>query len=797
MKHCALTIFVVVICVGGIEAIHGANFLRTFRAEHRESAYALTREDLYFRKKRRLEQRIQGHRLDETKHTGSMLREETLHELFREFTNSASQEAEKAHHRRRGIFKGNAMIRGSILGKLRSTTRAGTASNALGSTEHQIRSRVDSVIGACADRSALHEAGNEEYIPPAREDFYSYVNSPFPYTLEESMSQWGSWEELQEVVTLRTLSIVSSARASNDDIIQPIFENCMDFSNRTNIEPLETLLDIINDTGIPIERVVAELHFHGVFAGFAFSVNPDMSNSSKNMMSILPVGNPARTRDEIDAYRKMLTALKDQNWNGTKTPILPPSYFRGDAVETTVAYEEKLRSSMADLSKLRSAEFTNNMRPVTSISNGTFAWSKYFGYLESLAGIAPIQMVNIDDVKYIDWFSNQVESVFDGEFREYAKMLVLVQAAAHGPGEHKDDLFEYKSAITGVQGRKEQMLICVDTLNGMAGERVGQKYVETYFDDDRADEAISFVKNVAHALEEVINGSGVLDEHTRKEAIRKFRLLSYHVARPKKWVDFSTLDLVNAQNMLDIAFRIAKFWTKKELSIIHEAKDPDKWHMNAHEVNAYYDSSSNVIAFPAAVFAEPLYIRDGAEGLSKEHILAWNYGALGAIIGHEVGHGYDDNGRLFDGLGNLRDWWTEEDVERYDSTKNRVIELYSRECCIADNLCVDGALTVGENLADIVGVRVALKALKRVCPKCDSKVFFSSWAFAWRTYITDKAAALAIKTDVHSPAKCRVNVVLRNNPCFHEAFRLIEGDEMSNKTDLIAVWSDNEAISCP
>jgi putative endopeptidase len=300
---------------------------------------------------------------------------------------------------------------------------------------------------------------------------------------------------------------------------------------------------------------------------------------------------------------------------------------------------------------------------------------------------------------------------------------------------------------------------------------------------------VSLVNNLKAALKERITGLTWMSDVTKKEAIDKLEKINVKVGYPDKWIDYSSMQIgVNSyyENMMNATH----FAVKRDMDKIGKPVDRTEWGMTPQTVNAYYNPNMNEIVFPAGILQPPFFFLDADDAV--------NYGAIGVVIGHEMSHGFDDQGRQYDKEGNLRDWWTPEDATNF-GTQTKALVAHYDSYKLLDSLHVDGSLTLGENIADLGGVNISytafLKAMagKDLTEKIDGftppQRFFLSYAQVWRNNIRDKELMRRLKEDVHSPGEARINAIVYNIPAFYQAFNVKPGDKMYIPDDkVIKIW---------
>jgi predicted metalloendopeptidase len=317
----------------------------------------------------------------------------------------------------------------------------------------------------------------------------------------------------------------------------------------------------------------------------------------------------------------------------------------------------------------------------------------------------------------------------------------------------------------------------VNAVNGTMGELLGQLYVDKHFDESAKARMDELIANLVEAYRQSITGLEWMSEETKQQALLKLSKFDPKVGYPKKWRDYSALE-VTAGDLVANVKSAATFEYNRQVDKLDKPVDKSEWFMNPQTVNAYYNPVWNEIVFPAAILQPPFFNVEADDAV--------NYGGIGSVIGHEIGHGFDDQGRQFDGDGNLRDWWTDADAERFNERKDKLAAQYDGYEVI-DGLTINGQFTSGENIGDLGGLGIAYKAYRlslggEEAPVIDGYTgdqrFFLGWAQVWRSKARDEEAKRLLTIDPHSPPKFRANGAAVNIDPFYEAFDVKEGDGM-------------------
>jgi predicted metalloendopeptidase len=335
----------------------------------------------------------------------------------------------------------------------------------------------------------------------------------------------------------------------------------------------------------------------------------------------------------------------------------------------------------------------------------------------------------------------------------------------------------YDAGLSGTEAPEPKWKRAVNAVNGSMGELLGQLYVERHFDEAAKARMDVLIANLVEAYRQSIIELEWMSEETKEQALVKLSRFNPKVGYPNEWRDYSAMEVAEGDLVGNVK-SAATFEYDRQIGKLDRPVDKNEWFMNPQTVNAYYNPVWNEIVFPAAILQPPFFNVEADDAV--------NYGGIGAVIGHEIGHGFDDQGRQFDGDGNLRDWWTEADAERFDQRKDKLAAQYD-SYVVVDGLTINGQFTSGENIGDLGGLGIAYKAYQialdgQEAPVIDGLTgdqrFFLGWAQVWRSKSRDEEAKRRLTTDPHSPAKFRANGAAVNIDAFYTAFEVAEGDGM-------------------
>ncbi|MBQ9540343.1 MAG: M13 family metallopeptidase [Alphaproteobacteria bacterium] len=424
--------------------------------------------------------------------------------------------------------------------------------------------------------------------------------------------------------------------------------------------------------------------------------------------------------------------------------------------------KEKLRDPVANYHKMPIAQLKSELPG--------FDWDTYF----RARGIAP-EYINVNQIEPIAESIKIINTVDLDLLKAYLKWFLISSADGFLDDKTYDIAFDFSRVLSGQAEKKPRWKRSVAMLDGSLGEEIGRLYVKKYFSDAAKKRMQTLVKNLQSALKMRIEQLDWMSENTKRQALKKLNTFRAKIGYPDVWRDYSKLE-IRDDSLYDNMIRVAEFEDRFWLDKIGQKKDPNIWFMNAHEVNAYYDPTTNEICFPAGILQYPFFDMTADD--------AFNYGAIGAVIGHEMTHGFDDSGRQFDENGNMRDWWGDTDAKSFVARAN-VMRDFFNNIIVAPNVHANGEFTLGENLADYGGITVAYTAYMNFGNRTESadgftdvQRFFISYATNWTSNIRDEAILKQTKTNEHSLERWRVNGILPHIDAWYDAFGVGPGDKM-------------------
>jgi putative endopeptidase len=639
-----------------------------------------------------------------------------------------------------------------------------------------------------ARAGAKHE-GFDASIRP-QDDFFRHVNGGWIAKTEipPDRPAYGSFFQLRDKSESSLRAIIDesaantgSAEGSEARKIGDLYASFMNEARADGLgkKPIEADLarvDAITDKSALIPTI-ASFQREGITGLFLAGVAPDFKKSDQYILYLnqsgLSLPDEAYYReDNFKPIREKFVAHVEKMFELAGFPEPKAEAARVMAVETALA------KNHWDRVKIRDRTLTYNKmdrKALDSLSPG-IDWNAWF----STIGSAKIDELVVRQPDYFKALSTILAATPLADLKAWLKWQVLSDAAPLLSKPFVEENFKFfEKTLTGAPEMKPRWKRGVALVEVALGEALGKLYVAKHFPPAAKERMKELVANLIEAYRDDIRSLDWMSAETRKRALEKLAKFTPKIGYTEKWRDYSTLQ-IDRDDSVGNARRAAVFEQARNLAKLGKPVDRQEWGMTPQTVNAYYNPSMNEIVFPAAILQPPFFDMKADD--------AFNYGAIGAVIGHEIGHGFDDQGAKFDGDGNMIDWWTEPDLKEFKSRARKLIEQYnSYEPKQLPGHKVNGALTIGENIGDLGGLSIAYKAYRRSLKGHEPPViegstgdqrFFIGWALAWRSKSRDAEIARRLAVDSHSPAEFRCNGVLRNIPEFYAAFGVKEGDKL-------------------
>ena len=637
---------------------------------------------------------------------------------------------------------------------------------------------------------------------PACTDFYQHANggwirnNPIP----DEYSSWGVFNELGQrhndvlKVLLERAASGDAVAGSNARKLGDFYASAMDEKaiGKAGIEPLKPMFARIAklSDAHDVADFIVNRQAEGNGMLFGFGVQADLKNAELNIAYATQGGLGLPDRDYYTRDDKASHLLRVQYVDHiTRMFELAGSKRRRAAADADAVMKLEKRLAEASLTRLELRDPEKSYRIVdiakANAQTPHFDWSK----LMSAVGQPGLDRFSMAQPKFFDTMEAALADTPIATWRAYLRWHLLHQAAPYlSPAFVDADFAFFGKTLNGAKVLRPRWKIVIDQVNVAMGEALGEQFVAEVFPAEAKAEALDLVRNLQAALKARIEQLDWMSADTKKQALAKFATFSPKIGYPDRWRDYSGLT-IKPGDYLGNAFAATAFEARRRFATIGKPVDRNEWGMLPQQVNAYYNPLRNEIAFPAAILQPPFFDPDADAAL--------NYGAIGAVIGHELMHGYDDKGSQFDAQGNLNLWWTPADRERFTARTDKLVAQFNEFVAI-DDLHVNGALTLGENIADLGGLLVAYDAFQlatanqRLMPidgLTPTQRFFHAWARAWRRLHTDENLKLRVNTDVHAPATFRVLGPFANLPIFHEAFGCKAGDPMVRPAaERVQIW---------
>lgn len=641
-----------------------------------------------------------------------------------------------------------------------------------------------------------------------KEDFYRHVNSKWMEThpLTPEYSRYGQFNILNDSSNARVQRLVTGlaatnpAKGTNAYKIANLYELAMDSvrRNREGAAPVKPIIDMIENTK-PGEMNDLLIWVHRNYGSPFFSSGPqeDLMNSRVYAMYVGSTGlglgdrdyylkKDKKNKEIMAAYRKLI-----------ETDMKLAGYKAGDArriANNVIKIETLLADSTWTREQSRNIPAMYNPRTVAQLKENysNIPWDRWFTETMHIDAPESVIVTEPNTVKQAD---NLIGSLTDREKKDYYLWEVVSSMAPYLSDAFADASFEYAKVKSGVQQQRPRWKKALGAVEGVMGEGIGQLYVEKYFPASSKEYMEGLVENLRHSLgKHIINLSWMSDD-TKVKAMQKLNAITVKIGYPDKWKDYSLLEIDPALSYAENMHNAGMWAQDRYLEKWGKPVDKTEWHMTPQTINAYYSPLANEIVFPAGILQAPFFDPNASD--------AENYGGIGVVIGHEITHGFDDQGCNFDADGNMINWWTPEDAQKFATLTQGLAEQFN-EIEVLPGLKANGQYTLGENIADHGGLRIAYTAwldsqkkkgvdITSEEAKIDgfdpTQVFYMNYANLWANNIREQEIRNLTLADPHSLGVNRVNVSLRNITPFFEAFGIKEGDKMFRpENERLTIW---------
>lgn len=661
------------------------------------------------------------------------------------------------------------------------------------------------LLPSLALAQSVYDANDLDRSISACQDFNGFANGKWVAAnpIPADKTRWGAFDALREQSLNAQHDILNKAAAGADEAKSGSIEQKVGWLYRSGMDtaaiekagysPIKPELSDIAKLKKPADIVewLGEATARGTGQVFRFSSGADFKDASKQIASADQGGLGLPTPDYYtkDEYAALRTAYRDHlaklfTMTGTKAA---EATHRADNV---LAFETRLAKASLSRVELRDPKNQYHFVSIAEADKVTpnFKWEKFFKAID----VKPGNGFSLSQPKFFAEFNKMLVDVPAAQWRDYLSAHVIDSASPYLSQAFQDERFNfYGKTLNGQPEQEVRWKRVIGAVNGAMGEGLGQLYVKDYFPPESKARAQVLVDNVRNALKARIEHLDWMSDETKAKAIAKWSTFLPKIGYPDNWRSWNGLKVTPNDYFANM--RAARAFNQRwDLDHIGQKTDRLEWGMTPQTVNAYYNPSDNTINFPAAILQPPFFYANGDDAI--------NYGGIGAVIGHEAGHGFDDQGSQFDGAGNNTNWWTAEDRKRFDERTALLgaqFDAYAPIPSMPDKH-VNGKLTMGENIGDLGGLNFAYDALQAATAgKSDPMIdglsrdqrFFLSWARVWRGNIRDKAALVLLNSDPHAPAQFRAIAAPSNMPAFAKAFQCKDGDAMVRSGDKrVQIW---------
>ncbi|MFT6977821.1 MAG: putative endopeptidase [Shewanella psychromarinicola] len=623
-----------------------------------------------------------------------------------------------------------------------------------------------------------------------QDDFYMYVNGAWlnKADIPSDRTSIGAFYDLRENARDDVKAIIEDLSATanladgtDEQKVADLYRSFMDVDtlNKLGLAPIQAELDHIAALKDKQELTAffGENQANGGGTPLAFYVDIDAKDSSRYATHIYQYGLSLPEKDyyfnDSERFVNIRKAFVEHVEKMYNLAGLPDAKANAEAI---LALETQIAEKHWDVVENRDSTKTYNLYQVSNLPElaSEINWD---GYLAALGGDKQTDII-INQPSYIQGLNEVLKNNDLNTWKNYMTWMTLTHNANNLSEAFDNENFAFFSkTLNGQEEQEPRWKRGVSTVSDTLGEVVGKVYVKRHFAPEAKTRMEKLVSNLSGAYSSSIDSLDWMSADTKVAAKEKLAKFNPKIGYPNKWADYTKLT-IQADDLIGNAKRAAVVQHNKDVAKLGQPIDKDEWHMTPQTVNAYYNPTMNEIVFPAAILQPPFFNLEADDAV--------NYGGIGAVIGHEMGHGFDDQGAKFDGEGNMRDWWTEADLTAFESKGNALIAQYNGYQ-VFDDLNVNGSLTLGENIGDLSGVTIAYKAYKmslngKEAPVIDGLTgdqrFFMGFTQIWRVKMKEESLRNRVATDPHSPGHFRALGALSNMPEFYSTYDLKEGDKM-------------------
>ena len=672
------------------------------------------------------------------------------------------------------------------------------------------------LTAACRQQSGNPKVKNSPTLKPdvvkanmdtairPEDDFFQYANGAWlkanPIPPEESYWGIGNLVEQENYTRLRLIN-ENAAKATNNKAgsaqqkIGNFWAMAMDSAlvEKTGLQPIQPMLNQIDaaQNMEALTKVIAELDEWGVHPLLGYYVTQDDKNSEAMILRFTQTGIGLPDREYYFKKDSATTAIRKIYTDVIAKVLKLSGRNMADAQKAAtdiMAFETAIAKSHKKIEDLRNPYTNYHKMHVTAFYKltPTVNWQNYFekNHLNKLDSVI------VGQPEYYKNLEQLLKKADVNMLKNYLRVRVLISFAEALPNDYGTAFFELQKALQGAEQRKPRWKRTLELQDALMGELLGRLYVQKYFDEKAKERYSDLVENIKNAYKNRILQLPWMSDSTKKQALQKLAAMKKKVGYPDKWKDFSQMQ-IGRESYVQNLIAAYKWWASYELNKLGKPVNRDEWDMSPQTYNAYYNPSNNEIVLPAGIFTIPGY----ADNELDDAII---YGYAGAsTIGHEITHGFDDEGRQYDANGNLKNWWTKTDERQFKERADVMVTQFSK-MVVVDTFKINGKATLGENLADLGGILLGwdaytqtaeYKANKSIANLTPTQRYFLGYALGWMGQYRPESLKNLIMTDVHSPAKFRVNGPYMSVDAFYNTFKIPEGSNMFlQQKDRVSVW---------
>lgn len=640
-------------------------------------------------------------------------------------------------------------------------------------------------------QDALNLANLDTTAAPGT-SFYQYATGGWQKAnpIPDAYARYGSFDKLREenqkqVQTLiEELADKNHAAGSNEQKVGDLYALGMDSAklNADGAAPIKLQLDEVAAAKDKkdIVKLMAQISQYASNPFFGFYVGPDDKNSSLNIAHVSQSGISMGDRDYYLSQDEHSVKLREAYMQLMQTQFANAGYSADaakSAAENVMRIETELAKAHVSREGLRLPELNYHKIGISDLNKqvAPFDWNLYFSEL----GTTNLDSLNVGQIEPVKRAIALIDSEPMNALQDYLSWKIINSAASYLSDDFVNANFEfYGKTLSGSKEIRPRWRRSIDAVNGALGEAVGQLYVEKHFPAEAKERMVTLVDNLIASLGERIDNLDWMSDSTKVKAHEKLGTFIVKVGYPDKWKDYSSLEVKKDDSYWQNMVRASQFEYADMMKDLGQPVDKTKWYMSPQTVNAYYSPSSNEICFPAGILQPPFFYMNGDDAI--------NYGGIGVVIGHEMTHGFDDQGRKFDKYGNLQDWWTADDAKRFEE-RTKVLVDHFNNIVVLDSVHANGSFTLGENIADQGGLQISYAAFQKTEQAkmgealngfTPAQRFFLNYANLWGGNVRDAEILRLTKVDPHSLGKWRVDGALPHVDAWYEAFNIQESDAL-------------------